>query len=84
MGRLGGQAGRRQLPRDVKRAIGGPQISNPCPTAFARARATQNSLVFLGSINLAGGGKRDLKFLAFGAFVLIVLGAMLLYSMNQP
>ena len=27
------------------------------------------------------GGKRDLKFLAFAALVLVVLGAVLLYSM---
>jgi hypothetical protein len=33
---------------------------------------------------MAGGGKRDLKFLALAAFGLIVLGAALLYSMSEP
>jgi hypothetical protein len=32
---------------------------------------------------MAGGGKRDLKFLAFAALALIVLGAVLVYSMTR-
>ena len=33
---------------------------------------------------MAGGGKRDLKFIAFAILVLIVLGAVLLYSLVRP
>jgi hypothetical protein len=33
---------------------------------------------------MAGGGKRDLKFIAFATLVLIVLGAVLLYSLVRP
>jgi hypothetical protein len=33
---------------------------------------------------MAGGGKRDLRFLALAVFGLILLGAALLYSMSRP